>query len=78
MLWNIHYFTWAGNYTDCSYALATIHSMVGGSLHFVPLPCNTMATTIAESVTREQRHQSYVAHLGPRWLSDQLRQEALD
>lgn len=64
------------NYTNCSYALSTIHSIMGGSLSFVPISCNNSATTIADSVTRDQRHHSYVAWKGTRWLSSQIRQEA--
>lgn len=72
-----HPLLYLGNYTDCSYALATIHSMVGGSLQFVSVSCNTLATAIAISVTRDRRHQTYVARQGPCWLSAQIRQEAL-
>ncbi|WZZ35548.1 hypothetical protein YC2023_018949 [Brassica napus] len=44
-----------------------------GSLNFVPFSCNNLANMI----TRDHRHQSYVVALhGPVWLASLIRQEA--
>lgn len=62
-----------GDYQSCSFALYNIHSIVEGSLNFVPFSCNNLANMI----TRDHRHQSYVVALhGPVWLASLIRQEA--
>lgn len=45
-------------------------------LQMVPTTCNTLVMEIAESVTRDQRWESYVATHGPAWLEPRIRQEA--
>ncbi|KAH0939326.1 hypothetical protein HID58_006787, partial [Brassica napus] len=42
-------------------------------LNFVPVSCNNLANMI----TRDHKHQSYVALHGPVWLASLIRQEAL-
>ncbi|CAN6979453.1 unnamed protein product [Brassica rapa subsp. trilocularis] len=48
----------------------------GSSLQFVPGTCNKAASEIAISVTRDYRHQSYVARSGHAWLCSLLAREA--
>lgn len=46
------------------------------SLHTVPRTCNSLAMEISESVTMDQRSQSYVATFGPACLKARIRHEA--
>nr|VDC89032.1 unnamed protein product [Brassica oleracea] len=50
----------------------------GSSLQVVPEACNSSALQIAESVTRDYRHHSYVASNGPLWLMRSLSTEAAE
>ncbi|KAH0911977.1 hypothetical protein HID58_035298, partial [Brassica napus] len=45
-------------------------------LHLVQANCTIIANLIAGSVTRDHRHQFYVARNGPVWLSSQIQLEA--
>lgn len=53
-----------------------MYSLLKSGLLLVPDTCNRAASAIADSVTRDQRLQSYIATGGPRWLSDLLSKEA--
>lgn len=60
-----------------SYAVLTnIHSVSKSELQLAHDSCNMAASAIADSVTRDQRSQSYIATGGPRWLSQLLAKEA--
>ncbi|WZZ37605.1 hypothetical protein YC2023_033864 [Brassica napus] len=54
------------------------NDQLSGNYHItlVPLRLNKMANEVALSVTRDHRVQSYVAHVGPAWLSSLIRSEA--
>lgn len=66
-----------GEYQSVSYTLSTIYSIGNAKISYVSSSCNLIANLIAVSVTRDQRHHSYVARNGPGWLSTQICQEAL-
>ena len=55
----------------------SLHSFEYCEISLVPWKCNSLATEIAESVTRDERVQSNVANNGPSWLESRLRQEAV-
>lgn len=44
---------------------------------WVPVGCNSIALEISNSVIKDQRRQSYVAHQGPSWLQDLIQREAM-
>ncbi|KAG5411340.1 hypothetical protein IGI04_007659 [Brassica rapa subsp. trilocularis] len=64
-----------GNPHVCQRALFAIHAVSEAKLHLVQANCNIIANLIAGSVTRDHRHQSYVARNGPVWLSSQIHLE---
>ncbi|RID46976.1 hypothetical protein BRARA_I03610, partial [Brassica rapa] len=65
-----------GNPHVCQRALFAIHAVSEAKLHLVQANCIIIANLIAGSVTRDHRHQFYVARNGPVWLSSQIQLEA--
>ncbi|XP_009117155.1 uncharacterized protein LOC103842283 [Brassica rapa] len=65
-----------GNPHVCQRALFAIHAVSEAKLHLVQANCTIIANLIAGSVTRDHRHQFYVARNGPVWLSSQIQLEA--
>lgn len=63
-------------YHICYEIFSNTFSLPRSSLHLVPVSCNHAASSIADSVVRDQRLQSYVATGGPQWLSLLLEKEA--
>ncbi|KAF3535347.1 hypothetical protein F2Q69_00020784 [Brassica cretica] len=59
-----------------SEAVDALNNPLESGLLLVPDTCNRAASAIADSITRDQRLQSYIATGGPRWLSDLLSKEA--
>ena len=65
-----------GDAISCQRALVALHSVADGRLNLIAVRGNNIANLIAESVTRDKRYSSYVAHQGPGWLSSQIYKEA--
>ena len=55
-----------------------LQQMQDWSLDYVVSAKNSIAMQIAESVTADQRYQSYISKDGPSWLRQQLESEAKD
>uniref|UniRef100_A0A0D3D7Y3 Uncharacterized protein n=1 Tax=Brassica oleracea var. oleracea TaxID=109376 RepID=A0A0D3D7Y3_BRAOL len=55
-----------------------LQQMQAWSLDYVVSAKNSIAMQIAESVTADQRYQSYISKDGPSWLRQQLESEAKD
>ncbi|KAF2578138.1 hypothetical protein F2Q70_00013172 [Brassica cretica] len=64
------------SYHNCYEVLRNVHAVARCSLQLVSTSSNTAAYAIALSVTRDNRHHSYVASNGPSWLASLLSQEA--
>lgn len=62
-------------YYMCYEVLKNTYSLPKSALFLVPEPWNRAASAIADSVTRDNSIQSYIASGGPRWLSDLLSKE---
>ncbi|KAF8110626.1 hypothetical protein N665_0081s0056 [Sinapis alba] len=63
-------------YHLCYEVFKNVFSLPKSSMFLVPGTCNVAASAISDSVTRDQRHQSYIALGGPQWLRNLLSQEA--
>ncbi|KAG2304403.1 hypothetical protein Bca52824_033054 [Brassica carinata] len=66
-------FLWLGNLS--STILALLGDLESWRFAHVNMSRNIPATRIADSVTRDNRTQSYVARGGPQWLSQTLNDE---
>lgn len=64
------------SYHLCHEVVNNVYSLSKSGLFLVSDNCNVAASAIADSVTKDQRLQSYVAFGGPHWLSAVLLQEA--